>query len=279
LAALSTGPETRLSTPQPVLKHARPEERTVSLLFDGDVLNGKPNGLGAWPSNEEPWLLTQRHATPTDRDLKSSILIDRPGADEEGVTIAPKGRVNTGRQPKTPAEYLSLAGDTRTAAERCLTSAIYYESRGEPVIGQIAVAQVIVNRVFSGYYPTDVCGVIYQNQERWMACQFTFACDGTKTDIVNEPAAWTIAERIANQMLDGKLWLPEIGRATHYHAYWVSPSWIREMRNLKTIGVHTFYRPVLWGDGSDAPAWGNDLTVGALERKMSIVSREGQALR
>jgi hypothetical protein len=58
-------------------------------------------------------------------------------------------------------------------------------------------------------------------------------------------------------MLDGKIWLPEIGKATHYHAYWVRPDWIREMRKLTRIGVHSFYRPRNWGDGNDAPSWGN----------------------
>jgi spore germination cell wall hydrolase CwlJ-like protein len=47
-------------------------------------------------------------------------------------------------------------------------------------------------------------------------------------------------------MLDGKLWLDEIGKATHYHAYWVRPVWVREMRKIDRIGVHTFYRPRAW---------------------------------
>ena len=49
-------------------------------------------------------------------------------------------------------------------------------------------------------------------------------------------------------MLDGKLWLPEIGHSTHYHAYWVHPSWVNEMRKIYKIGVHSFYRPRAWGD-------------------------------
>jgi spore germination cell wall hydrolase CwlJ-like protein len=47
-------------------------------------------------------------------------------------------------------------------------------------------------------------------------------------------------------MLDGKLWLNEVGKATHYHAYWVKPSWVSEMRTIQRIGVHTFYRPRKW---------------------------------
>jgi len=57
-------------------------------------------------------------------------------------------------------------------------------------------------------------------------------------------------------MLNGKIWLAEVGHATHYHAYWVHPSWVHEMTKLYHLGVHTFYRPRAWGDGDDAPVWG-----------------------
>ena len=65
------------------------------------------------------------------------------------------------------------------------------------------------------------------------------------------------AKRIATATLDGRLWLPEIGKATHYHAYWVHPWWVRTMHKLYKLGVHTFYRPRKWGDGADAPTWGS----------------------
>ena len=65
---------------------------------------------------------------------------------------------------------------------------------------------------------------------------------------------WEQAKRIAKDMLDGKIWLADIGHATHYHAYWVHPSWVHEMMRLYKLGVHTFYRPRAWGD--DEPTWG-----------------------
>lgn len=148
----------------------------------------------------------------------------------------------------SPAMRLSLEGTARARAEKCLAEAIYFESRGEPKRGQIAVAQVIINRVFSGYYPNDVCKAVYQNAHRHLACQFTFACDNVK-DVIREPDMWVQAKQIAADILDGKLWLDSVGRATHYHAYWVRPNWISEMRQLDKIGVHTFYRPRRWGDG------------------------------
>ncbi len=145
----------------------------------------------------------------------------------------------------SPAQRLRLEGAPLARAQKCLAEAIYFESRGEPKRGQIAVAQVVVNRVFSGYYPADVCGTVYQNAHRHLACQFTFACDSVK-DVIREPDMWVQAKEIAADMLDGKLWLDSVGRATHYHAYWVHPSWVREMRKLDRIGVHTFYRPRRW---------------------------------
>ena len=133
---------------------------------------------------------------------------------------------------------------------------MYFEARGEAVRGQIAVAQVVMNRAFSGFYPNTVCGVVYQNKHRHLACQFTFACDNV-ADVVREPDMWDRAKKIAKAMLDGQLWLPEVAKSTHYHAYWVHPSWVHEMKKMYRFGVHTFYRPRAWGDGSEAPSWGN----------------------
>ncbi len=175
-----------------------------------------------------------------------------PHAEGEATLVSPDSTVELETPPSdgiwpSPAQRLELGGEKLARAQKCLAEAIYFESRGEPKRGQIAVAQVIVNRVFSGYYPADVCGAVYQNAHRHLACQFTFACDDVP-DVVREPDMWVQAKEIAAEMLDGKLWLASIGRATHYHAYWVHPSWVREMRKLDKIGVHTFYRPRRWGD-------------------------------
>ena len=81
---------------------------------------------------------------------------------------------------ESPAERLELEGRPRVKAEKCLADAIYFEARGEPLKGQEAVAQVVMNRVFSGYYPNDVCGVVYQNANRHLACQFTLRLRGSQ---------------------------------------------------------------------------------------------------
>lgn len=129
-------------------------------------------------------------------------------------------------------------------SEKCLAEAVYFEARGEPVEGQYAVAQVVLNRVRSGYYPDTVCGVVYQNKHRRNACQFSFACDRIP-DRVNNQHAWTIATGVARDVTEGGAWLPEVGGSTHYHATYVRPRWIRDMVKLDSIGRHIFYR-VRW---------------------------------
>jgi hypothetical protein len=159
-----------------------------------------------------------------------------------------------GVPPPSPIERLHLEGKSLARAERCLANAVYFEARDQPYKGQVAVAQVVMNRVFSGFYPEDVCGVIYQNADRHLACQFTFACDG-KRKTINERGAWARANRIAKETLAGKLYEQAVGTATHYHALYVHPNWVREMHKLARYGIHSFYRPIAWGNGSDEPIW------------------------
>jgi spore germination cell wall hydrolase CwlJ-like protein len=244
----------------------------TQVYFGIQPMGGMLNTMQPW-SPDDPIIVVAPVDTPppapgaanVDAAPAAPAAPPQPASNE---TVAPKGEVTgEGHHPKSPAERLGLTGGTRAKAEKCLANAVYFEARGEPVRGQIAVAQVVMNRVFSGYYPHDVCGVVYQDAHRHLACQFTFACDGIP-DVVNEPDAWKRATEIARDTLDGKLWLPDVGKATHYHAYWVHPWWVREMRKLDRIGVHTFYRPRNWGNGADAPVWGDAEETRKLEKKL-----------
>ena len=134
-----------------------------------------------------------------------------------------------------PAEVFSAA------EQKCLTAGIYFESRGESAKGQAAVAQVILNRVRNPAYPATICGVVYQNKQLYNRCQFSFACDRIP-DIVWSPAHWKTAQEIALAVTAGKIWLPEVGSATHYHATYVRPDWGPTMKRLTQIGKHIFYR-------------------------------------
>lgn len=127
------------------------------------------------------------------------------------------------------------------AEQQCLSSGIYFEARGESVKGQAAVAQVILNRVRNPAYPDTICGVVYQNEDWRNRCQFSFACDRIK-DRINSDYHWRIAREVALAVTAGKIWLPEVGSATHYHAVYVRPNWARTMKKVGRIGLHVFYR-------------------------------------
>jgi hypothetical protein len=170
--------------------------------------------------------------------------------------MVPMPRAAPGVPPPSPAQRLHLEGKEYAKAEHCLANAIYFEARSEPLRGQEAVAQVVLNRAFSGFYPNNVCGVVYQNASRHLACQFTFACDG-KSKAINERGAWARANRIAKQTLAGQIYVPEVAKSTHYHAIYVHPNWVREMKKMVRYGIHNFYRPYAWGNGSEEPVWGS----------------------
>ena len=249
--------------------------KTASLYFGASSLGVAGETLQRWQPGEEPTVVLPGAPDP---DMKATAVlpVDPAVVPHEGESVAGKGQVNSQvntdhrTHMKTPAERLGLEGHAREKQEKCLAEAVYFEARGEAVRGQIAVAQVVMNRVFSGFYPTTVCGVVYQNANRRLACQFTFACDGIP-DVVREPDMWVRARKIAKATLDGQLWLPEVAKSTHYHAYWVHPSWVHEMKKLYRTGVHTFYRPRAWGDGSDAPSWGTPAQTAEISAKLAAL--------
>jgi len=124
--------------------------------------------------------------------------------------------------------------------QRCLAAAVYFEARGEPIKGQAAVAQVVLNRVRNPSYPATICGVVYQNEDWRHRCQFSFACDGLRERITDR-MHWKIAEQVAMAVTAGKIWLNDVGSSTHYHAVYVHPGWARDMKKVDRIGRHVFY--------------------------------------
>jgi len=122
----------------------------------------------------------------------------------------------------------------------CLAEAVYYEARSEPFVGQLAVAQVVMNRVRHSAYPDTLCGVVYEGSERRTGCQFSFTCDGS---LYREPRgrAWARAHAVAQHAFMG------FGRdvtrtATHYHTVAVDPHWNDSLVRTRRIGTHIFYR-------------------------------------
>lgn len=147
-------------------------------------------------------------------------------------------------QPPPQAMRLDPELIARLPAQRgnrdwqCLTEALYFEARGEPLKGQVAVAEVILNRVDSPAYPKSVCGVVHQGSGG--QCQFSYTCDG-RPDKIRERAAFVKAGKVARLMLDGA---PRAltGGATHFHTRAVRPGWARRLPQTAAIGQHLFYR-------------------------------------
>lgn len=121
----------------------------------------------------------------------------------------------------------------------CLARAIYYEARGEPYEGQVAVAQVVLNRARSRNWPDTICGVVHQGQSRGEKCQFSYVC----FDNLSPPSgeAWDEARSIAGYAVAGKVYLRELEHATHYHTTAVKPIWRENLNPIATIGAHIFY--------------------------------------
>lgn len=121
----------------------------------------------------------------------------------------------------------------------CLATNIFHEARGEPVIGQYAVAQVTMNR--AGGDQAKVCKVVYQkNQFSWTNDPSKRYSDPKKID----PDAWERAIRIAKVVLKGRMYVDLSGGATHYHATYVRPQWRLSMEKTRRYGRHVFYATI-----------------------------------
>jgi len=160
------------------------------------------------------------------------------------------GRISPGLLAAYVAEdYQPLEARLQHAnSERdCLAQAIYHEARGESLDGQLAVANVIVNRARSSKFPSTLCGVIYQNADKGRyRCQFTFACDG-RTDTPRERSAWQRSAELAKQIYAGFATGDAVGKlpgsALYYHTTAVRPSWASTYNAVATIDSHIFYSP------------------------------------
>lgn len=129
----------------------------------------------------------------------------------------------------------------------CLAQALYHEARGESEAGQLAVADVILNRAFSRKYPSTICGVVFQNASNGRyRCQFTFACDG-RSDMGSDRRSWNkamiMADAAYRKFLVGDRPGVVPDNVLYYHTTAVSPKWSRVFRRVAAIGSHIFYAP------------------------------------
>lgn len=148
--------------------------------------------------------------------------------------------VSHASNPRAPRFVATWLGSDFERSTICLANAVYYEANGEPMVGQRAVAQVVLNRLRHPRFPKSICDVVYQGAERPTGCQFSFTCDGASARVPN-PVRYKVALGVAITALEG--WTSaEAGQATHYHTLYVFPKWAPELLKTGIVGHHIFYR-------------------------------------
>ena len=139
-----------------------------------------------------------------------------------------KGALDSLRMPKMNREL------------KCLSEALYFEARGEQIEGQIAVADVIINRKNSNQFPSTICGVVSEGSHRRNACQFSYNCDG-KLELIYDKKTYKRIVKLSSMILNGAFSDVTNG-ATFFHASEVSPSWSKKFKKTRKIGRHIFYK-------------------------------------
>ena len=205
---------------------------TASLSFssaDGAVANAQDAGVAA---------PVQTEAVETQAEELAEI-VPQPTVftSEEVVQSLPEEE----EAPETEASSLrELVSTIDTSGElteqmRCLAGAVYFESRGEPLYGQLAVAETVINRSEDSRWPASYCGVVLQRS------QFSFVKNGRMPRINTSSPAWTRAKAIA-RIAHNDLWESAAKDAVYFHAEYVRPRWSRSKTRLAQIDTHIFYR-------------------------------------
>lgn len=157
----------------------------------------------------------------------------------QNITQAKMAKLREGQMLSSP-DVVSIK--TRERQLDCLAMNIYREAGYEPFEGKVAVAQVTMNRVASGKFPSDVCGVVQQKNVfmEKVVCQFSWYCDSaTKTRPINQ-AAYTESYAVAKKVLLEGFKLDILKEALYYHADYVNPKW--PLEKIGKIGQHVFYK-------------------------------------
>jgi hypothetical protein len=217
--------------------------RVISIKPDGTPLDDITTGsIGDKPDGTPVQVAS---IDPADPAQQNSAL----GAIDEVVPLPPVPMMATpqlayARETTAPTTFDptvdKFGGQVSAKDINCMAQAIYFEARGESYRGQVAVGQVVMNRLAHPIYPKDICQVVFQNQQMHNACQFSFACDGIP-ETINDPKSWKQADEIAKGVINGSLYLPEVGKATHYHANYVYPDWAPRLKGVAKIGHNIFY--------------------------------------
>lgn len=182
--------------------------------LDQDSFETIPLAAQTAPVSDEPEFVSQEVVQPLPEPEQQPDLSSASSLRELVGTVAP--------------------GDLSEQMQ-CLAGAVYFESRGEPLSGQLAVAQVIINRAEDRRFPASYCGVVFQR------AQFSFVKNGRMPSIRTSSPAWERAKSIAKIAHDG-LWKSEAADAIYFHANYVRPKWSYRKTRTAQIDTHIFYR-------------------------------------
>jgi N-acetylmuramoyl-L-alanine amidase len=151
------------------------------------------------------------------------------------LPVPTEDRLDDSGTAKSLSQLVSMHLGTETAdrEEECLAGAVYFEAKGEPLDGQLAVAKVIMNRSRSDRFPSSVCGVVFQRS------QFSFVRGNGFPYIARSSRNWREAVAIA-RIANNDMWDSSVDNALYFHARRVSPGW--RLNRIATIGNHVFYR-------------------------------------
>ena len=128
----------------------------------------------------------------------------------------------------------------------CLSEALYFEARSESFIAQLAVGNVIYNRVKSSKFPNTFCEVVHQANKTRQGklikhkCQFSYYCDGKEEKIYNKESYKTVTS-VSHLIIEG-VSIESLRDALYYHAVYVTPYWVKDKMYLGNLGLHKFYK-------------------------------------
>lgn len=173
-------------------------------------------------------------------NVSTEGLVPSLSVDQSALDIAPDATIDSAVEtleaaPQSLAELVA-AQPIPASIDReleCLAASVYFESKSEPLEGQLAVAEVVLNRADSGRFPTTLCGVVFQRS------QFSFVRGNGFPPIKRNSAAWTKAVKIA-QIAMAEQWESGASEALFFHANHVRPNWGK--KRIATLGNHVFYR-------------------------------------
>ncbi len=227
----------------------RPVLRIVAFVL---VIEGGMRVAEAYTASPLPRMLAYFSASDTTNVRLDAI--DKPGRHvrlRHGEYDPYSGvRAKQEREPDAPAETGEPVTLLRAAADnlpppslpklerRCLAEVVYFEGRNETVEGQIAIAQVVLNRVRSGHWSHTICAVVRQG--RGETCQFPEYCKASERPAETDNS-WLQAAWIADDASAGRAWLSELSDATHYHSAGTKPPWRLSMKFLRKVGERMYY--------------------------------------